>query len=69
MNIQSHNNVSCITDSSRRVTIINGIEYPWAKGMRGRSVSQINGKSYIDGYELIDGEWKRTFLALFHLFF
>lgn len=66
MNYQSYNGISSITDSSRRVTTINVIEYPWVKGMKGKSISQINGKVYIDGYELKNGEWKRTLLGLYY---
>ena len=69
MNYQSYNGVSSVTDSSRRVTIINGVEYPWVKGMNGKSTSQINGKVYIDGYELKNGEWKRTLLGLYYKIF
>lgn len=35
MNYQKRNGISTMSDSSKRVTIINSIEYPWVKGMRG----------------------------------
>lgn len=75
MNFESFNsfngfdNHNIVSDSGKRVTIINGNEYPWVKGMKGNNMTQINGKSYIDGFELKNGEWKRTLLGLFHLFF
>jgi hypothetical protein len=37
--------------------------------MTGRSVTTINGKCYIDGFELIEGKWKRTFWATWHRIF
>lgn len=69
LNYQSINGVSIITDSSRRVTIISGVECPWVKGMKGKSTSQINGKVYIDGYELKNGQWERTLMGLYHKYF
>lgn len=69
INYQSCNGISSITDSNRGITIINGVEYPWVKGMKGNSMTQINGKIYIDGYELKNGEWKKTLLALYYKIF
>ena len=68
MNIQqsSSGNVSTIT-TANRMTVVNGVEYPWLDKMKGRSISQINGKVYIDGYELKEGEWKKTLKGLWHL--
>lgn len=37
--------------------------------MTGKSITTINGKCYIDGFELVEGEWKRTFWAMWHKFF
>ncbi|CEQ01669.1 Uncharacterised protein [[Clostridium] sordellii] len=70
MNDQKSNEVSVVTNSNRRITAINGIEYPWVKGMKGVSITTINGKVFIDGFELNkNGEWKRTLRALWHLIF
>ena len=33
------------------------------------SSTVINGKAYVNGYEYKNGEWKRTFAALWHLLF
>ena len=69
MNYQCQNGNTSISDSTKRITIINGVEYPWIKGMRGNNTTQINERTYIDGYELKNGKWKRTLLGLFHLIF
>lgn len=37
--------------------------------MTGKSITTINGNCYIDGYELVKGEWKKTFWALWHKYF
>jgi hypothetical protein len=57
---------------SGKKLIIDGKEYDLPKKKKwndGCSVSLINGKVYVDGFELIDGEWKRTLKALFHYIF
>lgn len=70
MNYQCNNGNSVSTDGRRRVTIINGVEYNWKKGMKGFSITTVNNKVFIDGYELTKkGEWKRTLRALWHLIF
>jgi len=69
MNHQN-NVILSISDSVKRVTIVNGVEYPWVKGMRGRSSATINGRVFMDGFELDkNGKWKRTLRALWHLIF
>lgn len=47
---------------------IDNEQVPPIPGKRGkyRSVTTINGKVYIDGYEFINGQWKRTLMALWH---
>ena len=35
----------------------------------GHNTTQINGKVYIDGYEYKKGKWRKTFKALWHLWF
>ncbi|MEK4427651.1 hypothetical protein MHB54_00175 [Paenibacillus sp. FSL M7-0802] len=37
--------------------------------MSGKNITTINGKCYIDGYELVEGKWKRTFWSLWHRIF
>ena len=49
---------------------INGEELPPVPTKRnGHSVTQIDGKVYIDGYEFKKGKWTRTLRALWHLWF
>jgi uncharacterized protein YxjI len=66
MNIQFSDGHSAIINARKRVTIINGKEIPFHPKMSGNSMTTINGKSYIDGFELINGEWKRTLKALWY---
>lgn len=49
--------------------IINGKTYDYPKNTKGQNVTIIDGNIYVNGYELINGEWKRTFSALWHKFF
>lgn len=69
MNIQYKNGNSVIIDSRRRLVIINATEYPFKNEMKGSNATQINEKVYIDGYQLINGRWKRTLRALWHFIF
>ena len=48
--------------------IINGKELPPCPS-KGRNITTINGKTYIDGYEYKKGKWRKTFKALFHKYF
>ena len=48
---------------------INGVEVKKPAGMKGSVISQINDKTYIDGYEFKNGKWKRTLKGLFHYLF
>ena len=67
---QNSNGNTVISNSSKRLTIVNGKEYSWRKEMKGHSSTQINGNVFIDGYELTkDGKWKRTLRALWYLLF
>lgn len=47
---------------------INGIKMPPCPA-KGRNSTVINNKVYIDGYELINGKWKKTLRALWHKWF
>lgn len=69
MNIQMQNGHTCISSSTKRSTSIDGIEYKWNDNMKGNNSTQINGKVYIDGYELIKGKWKKTLKALWYKLF
>lgn len=63
-NIQISNGTVVI---GNRVTI-DGIELPPCP-TKGRCTTIINGKVYIDGYEFVNGKWKRTLRGLWHLLF
>ena len=63
-NIQFSDN--CIVQGNK--VIINGAELPPAPS-RGYNSTVINGKVYIDGYEFKRGKWRRTLMALWHLWF
>lgn len=69
INYSSCNGVVNINDHGKRMTIVNDKEYPWLENMNGHSITTINDKTFIDGYELKNGKWKRTLRALFHLIF
>jgi len=49
--------------------IINGVKYDLPKKCKNNNVTQINGKIYINGYEFINGEFKKTLTALWHKLF
>ena len=47
---------------------INGVEIPPCPS-GGNNLTIINNKIFIDGYELVDGKWKKTLRGLWHLLF
>ena len=65
-NTQTNNNITTAVIGNR--VWINGEELPHCPA-KGRNVTQINGKVYIDGYEYKKGKWIRTLKALWHLWF
>lgn len=62
-------NGTVFVNSKERVVVMGSQVVPFHKNMRGNNITTINGKCYIDGYELVKGKWKRTFWALWHLIF
>lgn len=65
-NIQVNNNCTVI---GNRVWI-NGEELPPVPSKsKNSSVTQIDGKVYINGYEFKKGKWRRTLKALWYLWF
>ena len=48
--------------------IINGVKMPPCP-VKGHNSTIINNKVYINGYELINGKWKKTLRALWHKWF
>lgn len=61
-NISMSNGVSIAIKNNQ--VIINGITYP--KPGRGNNSTIINNKVYVNGYELVRGEWKKTLRAVFY---
>lgn len=57
-----------IVQSNSNNVIINGKQIPLENGM-GNNVTIINNQVFVDGKEYVNGEWKRTFTALWHKFF
>lgn len=62
---QMSNGVTLIM--SDNTVIINGIEYSLPG--RGCNSTIINGKVFINGYELRNGKWKKTIRAIFNKYF
>jgi hypothetical protein len=53
----------------RRIVYINGKYYKFNNKMTGKSVTQINNEVFIDGYEVVNNAWKKTFRAMWHKYF
>jgi len=58
-----------IVNTREKYVEINGYKYPFPRRMKGRTVSQVNGKIYIDGYEFKNGKFKKTLKALYYKWF
>ena len=52
-----------------RITLGDKILPPLPKKYTSVSLTTINGKIFINGYEWKDDQWKRTFRALWYWFF
>jgi hypothetical protein len=48
--------------------VISGIKMPPCPA-KGHNSTVINNKVYMDGYELINGKWKKTLKGLWHKWF
>lgn len=48
--------------------IINGVKMPPCPA-KGHNSTIINNKVYMNGYELVDGKWKKTLRALWYKWF
>ena len=64
MNFQHNGNVIVKNNE----VYINGEKMPSCP-TEGNNVSIVDNKVFIDGYELINGKWKRTLKALWHKWF
>ena len=48
---------------------IDGKELPPVPVKSSHSITQIDNKVYIDGFEFKNGKWRRTIKAIWHLLF
>ena len=67
------NNYSASTKSSstcviNNEAIVDGVKMPPCPA-KGRNLTMINNKVYIDGYETVNGKWKKTLKALWYKWF
>lgn len=72
INVTQSDNVATkiIVVTYEDLVFINGEPAPLCPSKRkNHNTTVIDGKVYIDGYELKNGKWKRTLKALWHLWF
>ncbi|KXY51505.1 hypothetical protein CN357_21215 [Bacillus cereus] len=55
-----------IVNQTDRVVVSGSSVIPFHKEMKGQNITTINGRCYIDGFELVNGKWKKTFKAWWH---
>ena len=67
--IQENGKTYSIVNSREKWIEINDVRYNFPKGVKGYSISQIDNHIFIDGYEFVNGQFKKTLKALWHLFF
>lgn len=67
MNQTKYNNTTINTTS--KGAFIDDVFVPYKKGMKGNSVSIINGKVYVDGHEMKNGKWKMTLIGIWNWLF
>lgn len=67
MNYQYSNGNEVLVENG--FAIINKIKYELPKKCKGKNITTINGKIYIDGYEFKNYKFKRTLKALWHKWF
>ena len=67
--IQENGKTYSIVNSREKWIEINGVRYKFPKRVKGHSVSQVDNHIFIDGYEFIDGKFKRTLRGIYYLFF
>lgn len=49
--------------------VVNGVAILNPPKFKGNSVTIVNSRLFVSGYEYIDGKWKRTLRALWHKWF
>lgn len=58
-----------VVNTSNRTVTVDGKVIAFHPKMNGNNISTINNKSYVDGYALVDGKWKKTLKALWYKWF
>ncbi|EJW13918.1 hypothetical protein M5X00_26075 [Paenibacillus alvei] len=67
---QAHNQNGIVINANDKVVFRSGKKIEIPSYIRGNNITNINGKIYIDGYELLpNGKWKRTLKAMWHKLF
>ena len=67
MSYTSMNGVTILANN--RLTI-DGVDYKLPKSIfGGQCITQSNDRIFINGYEFVDGKFKLTLLALWHMIF
>lgn len=68
--IGQHNYIqNCIITGNGEI-IINGVKMPpCPKRDNNSTITMVNNKIYLNGYELVNGQWKKTLRALWHKWF
>ena len=56
-------------DSKNDKLIVNGKEIKFPKKRYSHRINQVNNHLYVDGYELVNGKWKRTLKAVLYQLF
>ena len=49
--------------------VVNGVTMPVPPKFKANSVTIVDNRLFVGGYEYIDGKWKRTLRALWHKWF
>lgn len=57
------------TSVSKDKVIIGENEYKIPSHIKTNNITMVNGKTYIGGYELINGEWRITIRSIWYRFF
>ena len=56
-------------DSKNDKLIVNGEEIKFPKKSYSHRINQVNNRLYVDGYELVNGKWKKTLKAILYQLF
>ena len=49
--------------------VVNGVTIPVSQKFKANSVTIVDNRLFVGGYEYINGKWKRTLRALWHKWF